>query len=85
MKEIFNRLEATGSTLKEIVDNLARTYDKTPSIDDYKSEVYNFIRRKNETIIQAMARATTIIQKLRPMSSKGAWPETRDHMRKSIL
>ena len=83
--EDFNRMEATGSTLKEIVDNLARIYDKTPSLDDYKSEVDNFIRKKNETITQAMARATTIIQKLRPMSSEGAWPETRDNMRKSIL
>ena len=62
--------------MKEIVDNLARIYDKTPSLDDYKSEVDNFIRKKNETITQAMARATTVIQKLRPMSSEGAWPET---------
>ena len=83
--EDFNRMEATGSTLKEIVDNLARIYDKTPSLDDYKTEVDNFIRKKNETITQAMARATTTIQKLRPMSSEGAWPETRDNMRKSIL
>jgi hypothetical protein len=41
--EDFNRFEATRSTIKEIEDNLAKIYDKTPSIDYYRSEVYNFI------------------------------------------
>ena len=83
--EDFNRLDATGSTLKDIVDNLAKIYDKTPSIDDHRTEVDNFIRKKGESISQAMARATTLIHKLRPMSTEGGWPETRDNMRKSIL
>jgi hypothetical protein len=32
-----------------------------------------------------MARVTTLIHKLRPMSTEGGWPETRDSIRKSIL
>ena len=45
----------------------------------------NFSRAKQESITQAMARATSLIQKLRPTSSTAAWPEISDNMRKTIL
>jgi hypothetical protein len=64
-------MDATGSTLKEIVDNLAKIYDKITSIDDYRSEADNFTRKKDETILHAMTRATPLIQKLRPLSTEG--------------
>ena len=48
----LNIIEATGSTLKEIVNNLARIYYKTPNIDNYKSEEDNLIKRKNETSLK---------------------------------
>ena len=81
----FQRMNSMGSSLAEIIGNLSKIYDKTPSLDDYKAEVDNFVRHKGETIIQAMARASTLIYRLRPTSSEAAWPEVSGNMRKSIL
>jgi hypothetical protein len=67
--EDFNRLEPAGSTLKDIVDNLAKIHNKTLSIYDCRSEEDNFIRRKGEIISGAMTRATTLLHKLRPMTT----------------
>ena len=81
----YQRMNSMGSSLAEMVGNLSKIYDKTPSLDDYKAEVDNFVRHKGETIIQAMARASTLIYRLRPTSSEAAWPEVSNNMRKSIL
>jgi hypothetical protein len=59
--EDFNRLEVAGSSLKEIVDNLAKICDRTPRINNYISEADNFIKKKDLTISQTMARAVTHI------------------------
>ena len=31
----FQRMDAAGSSLQEIIGNLSKIYDKTPSLDDY--------------------------------------------------
>ncbi len=66
----FNRLDAAESALKEKVDNLAKMHEKIPSIDYYRSEIDNFIRRKGENRA-GNGKATTLIHKLRPIFTKG--------------
>ncbi len=47
--EDFNSLEAVGSTFKDIVDNLEKIYDKTPHINDYRSEEITTIKPETLT------------------------------------
>ena len=47
----IQRMNSAGSSLVEIIGTLSKIYDKTPSLDDYKAEVDNFVRHKGETII----------------------------------
>lgn len=72
-------------SLKEIVDGLAALYDDVETIDDYKLQIDNFVRQKNETITKSMTRARNLIAKLAPLHSRAAWPEKSEDMGKAIL
>ena len=74
-----------GESLEEIVNGLAAQYEDINTIDDYKMQVDNFTRKKDETITRAMSRATNLIQYLSPLHSKAAWPEKSEDMGIAIL
>jgi hypothetical protein len=42
-----------GNSLTEIVNGLAALYDDVETLDDFKNQVDNFARAKNETITKA--------------------------------
>ena len=81
----WKSMQSRGLGLKEIVNGLTALYDDVETIDDFKYQVDNFVRQKNETISKAMARATNLIGKLAPLHSVAAWPEKSEDMGKSIL
>ena len=74
-----------GNSLTEIVNGLAALYDDVETLDDFKHQVDNFSRAKNETITKAMTRAMNLIEKLSPLHAKGSWLDRKEDMGKSIL
>jgi hypothetical protein len=74
-----------GNNLTKIVNGLAALYDDVETLDDFKHQVDNFARAKNETITKAMTRAMNLIEKLSPLHAKGSWLNRKEDMGNSIL
>jgi hypothetical protein len=74
-----------GNNLTEIVNGLAALYHDVETLDDFKHQVDNFARAKNETITKAMTRAMNLIEKLSPLHAKGSWLDRKEDMVNSIL
>jgi hypothetical protein len=69
-------MDKEGKSLKDIVDELCVLYDTTQTLDDFK-------REKNENLKKS--RANKLIRCLEPLATEAAWPETYNIMRKVIL
>ncbi len=67
------------------MNGLAALYDDVKTLEDFKHQVDNFARAKNETITKAMTRAMNLIEKLSPLHAKGSWLNRKEDMEKSIL
>jgi hypothetical protein len=74
-----------GNNLTEIVNGLATLYDEVENLDDFKHQVDNFARAKNETIIKAMTRAMNLIEKLSPLNAKVSWLDRKEDILKQIV
>jgi len=83
--EAFKSMLDENESLQYIIDYFGKVYGKKRSIFRDRAAVDKFTRLKNEPLDVCMHRSLIVIDKLKHLHSREAWPEIRNNYRRQIL